>query len=81
MVRGTSGRNFDSDLIALPGQPDPGPDELDVLIGIAEVARRTGVGISTLRAWERRHNLLLPRRTAGGHRLYAAADVEVACVL
>ncbi len=74
---GTGGWNSDADLMTPRGQPDPGSDESDVLIGIAEVSRRTGVGISTLRAWERRHNLLLPRRTAGGHRLYAAADVEL----
>lgn len=47
-----------------------------MLIGIGEVARRTGVGVSTLRAWETRYHLPVPRRTEGGHRLYAADDVE-----
>lgn len=43
---------------------------------IGEVARRTGVGIDTLRAWERRYRLLEPTRTEGGHRLYSDDDVE-----
>lgn len=43
---------------------------------IGEVARRTGVPVTTLRAWERRHRLLDPRRTDGGHRRYGLADVE-----
>lgn len=43
---------------------------------IGEVARRTGVAVATLRAWERRYGLLEPERTEGGHRLYREADVE-----
>jgi methanogenic corrinoid protein MtbC1 len=43
---------------------------------IGEVARRTGVSVSTLRAWERRYELLEPTRTDGGHRLYSERDVE-----
>lgn len=42
---------------------------------IGEVARRTGVSVSTLRAWERRYELLEPLRTDGGHRLYSEVDV------
>jgi MerR family transcriptional regulator, light-induced transcriptional regulator len=42
---------------------------------IGEVARRTGVAVATLRAWERRYDLLDPERTDGGHRLYSDADV------
>ena len=42
---------------------------------IGEVARRTGVAVSTLRAWERRYGLLEPTRTDGGHRLYSDDDV------
>jgi methanogenic corrinoid protein MtbC1 len=51
--------------------------DAEVLIGIGEVARRTGVGIPTLRAWERRYRLPTPRRTVGGHRLYGADEVEM----
>ena len=43
---------------------------------IGEVARRTGVAVPTLRAWERRYGLLDPERTEGGHRLYRESDVE-----
>ena len=36
---------------------------------------QTGVTPATLRAWERRYGILLPDRTAGGHRLYSARDI------
>lgn len=42
---------------------------------IGEVARRTGVAVATLRAWERRYDLLDPQRTEGGHRRYGSADL------
>jgi DNA-binding transcriptional MerR regulator len=45
-------------------------------MSIGEVARRTGVTVPTLRAWERRYGLLLPVRTAGGHRRYREEDVR-----
>jgi MerR family transcriptional regulator, light-induced transcriptional regulator len=34
------------------------------------------VGVDTLRAWERRYELLRPERSPGGFRLYGAADEE-----
>ena len=43
---------------------------------VGELARRTGVGVSTLRAWEHRFAFLEPRRTPAGHREYDEADVE-----
>src|SRR5438874_8006185 len=43
---------------------------------IGEVARRTGMGESALRAWERRFRLLEPERSSGGQRRYSEADVE-----
>ncbi len=45
------------------------------VLRIGEVSRRTGVAVPTLRAWERRYDLLAPERTEGGHRLYREADV------
>lgn len=42
---------------------------------IGEVARRTGVAVATLRAWERRYGLLDPQRTEGGHRRYGSGDL------
>lgn len=44
---------------------------------IRVLAERTGVGTSTLRAWERRYGLLKPQRTPKGHRLYTESDVEL----
>jgi MerR family transcriptional regulator, light-induced transcriptional regulator len=41
---------------------------------IGELSQRTGVSVHTLRAWESRYQLLRPRRSAGGTRLYAALD-------
>jgi PAS domain S-box-containing protein len=43
---------------------------------VGELARRTGVGVSTLRAWESRFQFLEPERSPAGHRLYDEADVE-----
>jgi MerR family transcriptional regulator, light-induced transcriptional regulator len=44
------------------------------LVRIGELSRRTGVGVDTLRAWERRYALLRPQRSAGGFRLYGPGD-------
>ena len=41
---------------------------------IGELSQRTGVGVHSLRAWERRYRILQPRRSAGGTRLYAPID-------
>ncbi|MDT7537275.1 MAG: hypothetical protein QOI82_860 [Actinomycetota bacterium] len=43
---------------------------------VGELSRRTGIGVSTLRAWERRFGLLEPERSASGQRMYTEADVE-----
>jgi PAS domain S-box-containing protein len=43
---------------------------------VGELARRTGVGVSTLRAWEARYGFLQPDRSPSGHRLYDEDDVE-----
>jgi DNA-binding transcriptional MerR regulator len=44
---------------------------------IRTVANLTGINPVTLRAWERRYNLITPRRTPKGHRLYTKDDVEL----
>ncbi len=41
------------------------------LYPIRAVSRLTGVSAVTLRAWERRYGLIVPSRTAKGHRLYS----------
>ncbi len=44
---------------------------------IGDLARRVGVRVDTLRAWERRYGLLNPHRSAGGFRLYSSHDEAV----
>lgn len=41
---------------------------------IGALSRRVGVSPELLRAWEQRYGLLRPVRSAGGFRLYSAAD-------
>jgi methanogenic corrinoid protein MtbC1 len=38
--------------------------------------RRTGLTAARLRAWETRHGIVAPGRTAGGQRLYSDDDIE-----
>lgn len=44
---------------------------------IREVAEITGVKPVTLRAWQRRYNLVQPDRTEKGHRLFTDQDIEM----
>ncbi len=46
------------------------------LFKIGAVARLTGVSVHTLRKWEERHAAVRPRRSKGGKRLYADAEVQ-----
>lgn len=46
------------------------------LLRIGDVARHVGVSTHALRAWERRYGTVEPLRTAGGSRLYDAAQVD-----
>jgi len=41
------------------------------------VSRLTGFAPGLLRAWERRHGLLVPQRSEGGHRFYTDDDIRV----
>ena len=42
---------------------------------IKRVAHLTGINPATLRAWERRYQLLTPRRSPAGYRLYTDEDI------
>ena len=42
---------------------------------IRYIAEKTGVKPITLRAWEKRYNLLCPQRTEKGHRFYSDDDI------
>lgn len=50
--------------------------ETEQYLPIREVTKQTGVNPVTLRAWERRYGLVIPLRTAKGHRLYTQQHVE-----
>lgn len=47
------------------------------LYPIRTVASLTGVNPVTLRAWERRYQLIKPQRTPKGHRLYTDTDIAL----
>jgi DNA-binding transcriptional MerR regulator/methylmalonyl-CoA mutase cobalamin-binding subunit len=44
---------------------------------IKRVAHLTGINPATLRAWERRYQLLTPRRSPAGYRLYTDEDIAI----
>ena len=46
------------------------------LYTIGTVSRLTGVGPITLRAWERRYELIQPVRKESGHRLYTRKNID-----
>jgi DNA-binding transcriptional MerR regulator len=48
-----------------------------VLFSIGEVASIVGLSPHTIRAWERRHGLLRPRRTSSGQRRYTTDDMAL----
>lgn len=50
--------------------------EQEALYPIREISRLTGVTPITLRAWERRYNLIEPVRTESGHRLYTEDHIN-----
>jgi DNA-binding transcriptional MerR regulator len=43
---------------------------------ISAVARMLGVPVATIRTWEDRYEVVVPERSAGGHRLYRREQVE-----
>ena len=48
---------------------------------IGMVAARTGVGIETIRYYERRGLLAPPQRSQGRHRLFSESDVKRLCFI
>lgn len=46
------------------------------IFSISAVARTLGLPIATIRTWEDRYGLVVPRRNASGHRLYRRDEVE-----
>ncbi|MCE3267622.1 MAG: cobalamin B12-binding protein, partial [Solirubrobacterales bacterium] len=58
----------------MPPESDPAAEPAGPRIRIGELSRRTGIGVDTLRAWERRYSVLEPVRSHGGFRLYGLED-------
>ncbi|MGZ4193006.1 MAG: MerR family DNA-binding transcriptional regulator, partial [Solirubrobacteraceae bacterium] len=54
----------------------PIPNVANPELTTAQLAQRTGLSAGTLRMWETRHGFPDPFRLPGGHRRYAAGDVE-----
>jgi len=46
------------------------------LYSISAVGRMVGLPVATIRTWEDRYELVVPERSASGHRLYSRAQVE-----
>lgn len=57
-------------------ESSPAETESQALLPIRSVSQITGVNPITLRAWERRYDLIRPTRTPAGHRLYSQADIR-----
>ena len=47
------------------------------LYNIKAVVQATGISSSTLRAWERRYQMVTPNRSDSGYRLYSDQDIAV----
>jgi DNA-binding transcriptional MerR regulator/methylmalonyl-CoA mutase cobalamin-binding subunit len=56
--------------------PTPSSPTAGAVFPIRTVAALTGVNPITLRAWERRHRLVTPQRTASGRRMYTQAGID-----
>jgi PAS domain S-box-containing protein len=48
----------------------------ELLLTVGEVAALIGLSPHTIRSWERRYDLLTPRRSSSNQRRYTLADVE-----
>ncbi len=55
----------------------PAADTHAPALEIGAVAREIGVSPSTLRSWERRYGLVIPRRGSQGQRLYGPDEVKL----
>lgn len=49
---------------------------MEVLYTIQMASKLSGVGVHTIRAWEKRYGAIVPRRDSSGHRAYSKEDVE-----
>lgn len=49
---------------------------MEVSYTIQMAAKISGVGVHTIRAWEKRYKAIVPRRDITGHRVYLKEDIE-----
>lgn len=49
---------------------------MEVTYTIQMAAKISGVGVHTIRAWEKRYKAIVPKRDVTGHRVYSKEDVE-----
>jgi len=49
---------------------------MEVSYTIQMAAKLSGVGVHTIRAWEKRYKAIVPSRDQAGHRVYSKSDVE-----
>jgi DNA-binding transcriptional MerR regulator len=49
---------------------------MEVSYTIQMAAKISGVGVHTIRAWEKRYKAIVPRRDNTGHRVYSKEDIE-----
>jgi DNA-binding transcriptional MerR regulator/methylmalonyl-CoA mutase cobalamin-binding subunit len=56
--------------------PDDRAELSNARFPIRVAARRAGVSVAALRAWERRYGAVAPARSTGEQRLYSESDVE-----
>lgn len=57
--------------------PRPSSYDDTPIYTIKTVVQQTAVSPATLRAWERRYNILTPSRSNGGYRLYSERDIAI----
>jgi len=50
---------------------------IEPIYNMKAVEQQTGISAPTLRAWERRYQLVTPRRTDSGYRLYSEQDIAL----
>lgn len=51
-------------------------ENLETQYTIQMASKISGVGVHTIRAWEKRYNAVVPNRNESGHRSYSRLDVE-----
>jgi len=61
----------------MPGPEHFGDYDDAPIYTIKTVVQQTGITPATLRAWERRYNVLSPGRSEGGYRLYSERDIAI----